>query len=69
MIKYVRFICPPRGIFWICVRRIDFWRDEVEIAVPNENQQMETVYKKTFFAPFTSLFTVIGVRLAEAFVI
>jgi len=50
------------------VRRIDFWRDEVEIAVPNESQQLETVYKKTFFLPL-NLFTTFAARLAEAFVI
>ncbi|HEY8389946.1 MAG TPA: hypothetical protein VIL26_03240 [Clostridia bacterium] len=68
MVKFVKLVCSPKGTFWICVRRIDFWRDEVEIAVPNESQQLETVYKKTFFLPL-NLFTTFAARLAEAFVI
>jgi len=28
------------------VRRKDFWRDEVEIVVPNKNRELETVYRK-----------------------
>jgi hypothetical protein len=68
MVKFVKLVCSPKGIFWLCVRRIDFWRDEVEIAVPNESQQLETVYKKTFFLPL-NLFTTFAARLAEAFVI
>lgn len=67
MITFVKLVCSPKGIFWICVRRKDFWRDEIEIAVPI-NGKLETVYRKTFYIPF-NLFTVFGARLAEALVI
>lgn len=68
MVKFVKLVCSPKGIFWICVRRKDFWRDEVEIAVPNTNGELEAVYRKTFYIPF-NMFTVFGARLAEALVI
>jgi hypothetical protein len=45
------------------VRRKDFWRDEIEIAVPNKNRELKTVYRKIFYIPF-NLFTVFGARLA-----
>lgn len=69
MIKYVKFVCSPKGIFWIRIRRKNLWQDEIEIATPNTDLTMETVYRKTIFAPFSSALTVLAVRLAEAFVI
>jgi len=69
MIKYVKFVCSPKGIFWIRVKRKNRWHDEIEVTTPNSDLTTATVYKKTIFAPFTSALTILAVRLAEAFVI
>jgi len=70
MIKYEKIIASPKvGVILIRVRRNSRWYDEVEISSLDEKQQtFTTIYKSPQFSPFTSMFTILMVKLAELIV-